>query len=96
MAEDIKQKQARAKEKIINILTNSGYRVFLLKNNVFDLQAIREKEIRMIKVVCDKITDNNEKLIKEFKSPEICTKEMWYSRKKTLFDRRPFKIKIID
>jgi len=39
---------------------------------------VRKREIRMVKVVVGDITEEELKIVREFESPMICTKEIWY------------------
>jgi hypothetical protein len=77
--EGIKQRLNRAIKSAIRCLDNpkGSYQIILLNNGPFHIEAIREKEIRKIRVVLDKIGTADEKIIQEFKLPLICTKEIW-------------------
>lgn len=78
MAEEaIKQKLYRAKKRISDILERSGYTVMVLDNHIFHLEAIREKEIRKIRVAIDEIRKEDEDLVRNCELPIICTKEIW-------------------
>ena len=75
----IKQRLNRAIKSAIKLLDQppGSYEIILLNNHVFHIEAIRKKEIRKIRVVLDKITEEDIKKVKRFSLPEICTKEIW-------------------
>lgn len=76
--ENVKKRLNRAIRAAIKILESVDYKIMVLgKANVFNIEVIREKEIKKIRIVVDKITDKDKKLVKDFKLPEICTKESW-------------------
>ena len=75
--ETIKRRMRRAKERASEILENTGYKIIPSDNSVFCILGVRQKEIRMIRVVVDKITDQDIKEISAFCPPGICTKEIW-------------------
>lgn len=80
MSEDkFKLRQKRAVKAAIKSLNrpSSSCKVIILDGNVFHLEAIRAKEIRKIRIVLDEITDKDIKIVKEFRLPEVCTKEIW-------------------
>ncbi len=80
MAEEaIKQRLNRAIKAAARCLDQptGSYQVILLNNGPFHIEAIREKEIRKIRVVLEKISSTDEKIIREVKLPGICTKEIW-------------------
>ena len=75
----IKQRLNRAIKSAIKLLDQppGSYEIILLNNHVFHIEAIRKKEIRKIRIVLDEITEEDEKMVREFSLPEICTKEIW-------------------
>ena len=75
--ETVKRRIRRAKERASGVLIKTGYKIVPSDNSEFCILAIRKKEIRMIRVVIDKITDHDINLIKTFEPPGICTKEIW-------------------
>ena len=89
----IKQRLNRAIKSAIKLLDQppGSYEIILLNNHVFHIEAIRKKEIRKIRVVLDKITEEDEKMVREFSLPEICTKEIWAKKERG----REFEIKEI-
>ena len=81
MAEKTEKKRlTRALRRAAEVLISSNYRVTLLQGEVFNLEAIREREIRKILVVIDSIAKDDEKKVRAFKLPAICTKEIWCKR----------------
>ena len=90
----IKQRLNRAIKSAIKLLDQppGSYEIILLNNHVFHIEAIRKKEIRKIRVVLDEITEEDEKMVREFSLPEICTKEIWVKRE----GGRDFMIKVIN
>ena len=81
MAEKTEKKRlSRAVRRAAEILVNSNYRVTLLQGEVFNLEALREREIRKIRVVIDSIKQDDEKKARALRLPGICTKEIWCKR----------------
>ncbi len=74
----IKKRLTRAKEKAKIDLAKNGYKIILSDNKIFCFLAVRKKEIRMVKVVVDDISEEEIRIIREFESPVNCTKEIWY------------------
>ena len=70
----------RAVKRAADVLVNSNYRVTLLQGEVFNLEALREREIRRIRVVLDAINQDDEQRLRAFRLPGICTKEIWCKR----------------
>jgi hypothetical protein len=81
MAEKTEKKRlTRAVKRAADVLVNSNYRVTLLQGEVFNLEALREREIRRIRVVLDAINQDDEQRLRAFRLPGICTKEIWRKR----------------
>ena len=76
-----KKRLARAKKRAITILERAGYSVIPSDNGKFCLIGIRGREARLIKVVIDRILENDIKIIKEFPASDIYTKEIWLKKK---------------
>lgn len=91
MAETIKDKQRLryAKKKAINILKEADYNAFSINDDVFTIQAEREKEIRKIRIVLNKIDDEDKNLVKNFNSSQLFIKEIWVV-KKNIFGKLRF------
>jgi len=89
--QDIKQKFYRAKKRVIRILEQSGYKVMRLDNYIFHLEAIRDKEIRKIRIVFDEIKEKDIEEIRSYDLPQICTKEIWLKKS----DEKKFIVKTI-
>ena len=73
----IKQRFYRAKRRIAGILEQSGYTVMFLENRIFHVEAIRDKEVRKIRVVLDKIREKDIEEVRDYELPLIYTKEIW-------------------
>ena len=73
----VKRRLARAVKRAADVLVNSNYRVTLLQGEVFNLEAMREREIRKIRVVIDAINQDDEQRVRALRLPGICTKEIW-------------------
>jgi hypothetical protein len=81
MAEKTEKKRlTRAVKRAADVLVNSNYRVTLLQGEVFNLEALREREIRKIRVVLDAIKHDDEQKVRALRLPGICTKEIWCKR----------------
>lgn len=70
----------RAKIAAIRVLKSADFKIIPSDNSNFCILGIRKKEIRMIRVVVDEITENDIKIVKDFDPPGVCTKEIWCRR----------------
>ena len=85
-----KQKLYRTKRRISHKFESVGYRVEKT-GGVFHLQALRDLEIRKIKVAIDKISDKDREQVRGFKvNGTIVKKEIW-----CLLPSGEFKIELI-
>jgi hypothetical protein len=75
--ERIKQRLNRAKKKAIENLEKTGYKIVPSDNSTFCILGVRKLEIRMIRVVIDEITKQDESLVNEFSPPGTCSREIW-------------------
>ena len=75
-----KKRLSRAVRRAANVLVNSNYRVTFLQGEVFNLEALREREIRKIRVVVDAINQEDERKVRALRMPGVCTKEIWCKR----------------
>jgi len=73
----LKHRFYRARKNIKNILVQSHYKVNYLDDPVFHIEAIREKEIRKIRIVFDEIKEDDIERMRSYDLPSICTKELW-------------------
>ena len=79
----IKQRLYRAINSAINILDRpeGTYRIIRLDGNPFHIEALREKEVRKIRIVLDEIvSDDMNKVMNYDKIPDIITREIWCKR----------------
>ncbi|MEN6560881.1 MAG: hypothetical protein ABFD52_08920 [Acidobacteriota bacterium] len=76
----LKRRLARAVKRAADVLINSNYRITLLQGEVFNLEALREREIRKIRVVIDAVKPEDEQKVRVCRLPGICTKEIWCKR----------------
>ena len=77
--ESVKKRFRRAvisAEKLLS-LPSGNSRVIRFGNGPFDLESIRKKEIRTIRIVLGEIKESDRGLLRDFEMPEICTKEIW-------------------
>jgi len=72
-----KQRFYRARKSARNILVRSQYKVNYLDDPVFHVEAIREKEMRKIRIVFDEIKEEDIEEVRNYELPPICTKEIW-------------------
>jgi len=75
--ETVKRRLLRAKRRATDKLIKVGYKIIQSDNNFFCIIATREREIRMIRVVIDKITEQDIEIIKDWQHPGTCSKEIW-------------------
>lgn len=76
---EIKQRHKRAVNRAISILEKppTSYQIIPLNHHTFHIEAVREREIRSIRIVLDQILPEDEKLVRGFKFPPVVTKEIW-------------------
>ena len=86
--ERIKRRLNRAIKRAADILKHSNYTVIFLNDDVFNIEAFREREIRKIRVVIDEISEEDRKKVRSYKFPEFCSKEIWCKK----FNKTEFKI----
>ncbi len=67
----------RAKSAAISVLEDAKYKIIPSDNSEFCIIGIRKREIRLIRVVIDKITADDIKIIEDINPPGNCTKEIW-------------------
>jgi hypothetical protein len=80
MAEEaIKKRTRRAIRAAMECLDNppGSWDLTILDNHVFHLEAARQREIRKIRIVLDRISARDVELVSRRELPEICTKEIW-------------------
>ena len=78
--EAVKRRLIRAKKMAENILRKSGYEIIPSTNKNFCLVGTRRAEVRMIRIVIDKISDEDKKVVSLFSLPGSCTREIWCKR----------------
>lgn len=87
-----KKRLTRAIRRAAEVLVYSNYRVTFLQGEIFNLEALREREIRKIRVVIGSISSDDVQKVKALSVPQICTKEIWCKQLNNAF----FRIKEID
>lgn len=81
MADDTEKRRLnRALRRAADVLANSNYSVTFIQGEVFNLEAMREREIRKIRVVIDIIDQDDERKVRAQDLPTICAKEIWCKR----------------
>lgn len=80
--EAIKKRQARAKQAVIDLLQKTGWDIIQSNNSKVCVIATRRTEIRMIRVVVDAISDDDQRAVRSFSLPGIpqCIREIWCQR----------------
>lgn len=94
MAEDaLTKRHKRAVERVKSLMGNppASYDVFLLKDPVFDMIAIKESEILVLKIVLDGISSDDVRLVRERQLSSNVIKKILNKE----FKRRGFEEKII-
>jgi len=89
--ETIKRRLFRAKRRAEKVLKDAQYNIIPSDNSTFCILAVREREVRMIRVVIDEVTDHDMKIIEGWKHPRACSKEIWCKQ----HGQRDFEIKEI-
>lgn len=94
MAEDaLTKRHKRAVERVRSLMGSppASYDVFLLNDPLFDMMAIKESEILVLKIVLDGISSDDIRLVRERQLSSNVTKKIL----KKEFKRRGFEEKII-
>ncbi len=94
MAEDaLTKRHKRAVERARSLMENppASYDVFLLTDPLFDMMAIKESEILVLKIVLDGISSDDVRLVRERRLSSNVTKKIL----KKEFKSRGFEEKII-
>ena len=77
----VTRRLARAKTRAADMLRGMGYGVVHSDNSTFCVLGVRNREIRMVRVVIDKITEEDKTRVAEFpQKPPNCTREIWCKR----------------
>jgi hypothetical protein len=76
----VKDRLARAVEQASRSLS-PRYEISILRNHVFHVEAIRTKEVIRIRVVLDKMTEQDEKMVRAARLPDIFTREVWVKKR---------------
>ena len=74
---DVKRRIRRATKTVSGILEAADYKVRILDGKPFHIEAIRNREIRNIRITIDEILAEEERLVSEFDLPDNCSKEIW-------------------
>lgn len=74
---DIKTRMYKTKTRARKSLVRVGYRVTFLSDGVFDIEAVRESEMRKIKICLDAITPADRHIVSLARFPAFCRKEIW-------------------
>jgi len=83
--EAIKQRLYRAINSATSILDRpqGSYKIIKLDGRPFHIEALREKEIRKIRIVLDTISDLDMNLVRDYdRIPSIITREIWCKKSK--------------
>lgn len=80
----VKQRFSRAVRSAMRCVDQpkGSYALVLLNNGPFHFEAVREREIRKIRIVLDKITAQDERAVRDIRLPGICTKEIWCKKQR--------------
>jgi len=80
--EAIKQRLNRAIKAAIRCLDQpkGSYEIVLQGSGPFHIEAIREKEIRKIRIALDQISSGDEMIVKKTNLPAVFTKEIWVKK----------------
>jgi len=77
----------KARRRAMKILSLSGYHVTSLSEGAFDIEAVREIEMRKIKICIDTVSKADDKKVRKIIMPAFCRKEIWCKKKdKTNFE----------
>jgi len=83
--ESFKQRHKRAVNRAIFLLKRppADYQIIPLNHPIFHIEAVREKEIRKIRIVLDQVLPEDVSMVREFRFPDVVTKEIWCKRFKS-------------
>ncbi len=73
----IKRRTRKAKDRAIEILEDADYDIIVSDNRKVCLTAVRDAEVRFIRVVVDRVTPQDLRLMEDLQSPRVCKKEIW-------------------
>ncbi len=76
----LNRRLARAIKRAADVLVGSNYSVSYIQGEIFNLEAVREREIRKIRVVIDVIDQDDVRKVRSQDLPMICAKEIWCKR----------------
>lgn len=76
--EPLKRRHAGAVKRAKNLLENppASYKVFLIRDSIFDMIAIKPNEILALKIVLDEISSDDVQLVRKQRLPEGVTKKI--------------------
>lgn len=75
--ESVKRRMRRAKGQAVKRLVGMGYDVVPSDNSRVCVVAFRQSEIRMVRIVLDRMTPQDQKILASVKGPANCTREIW-------------------
>lgn len=79
--EAIKKRLGRAKKAAIELLGHAGYCIVPSDNKAICIVATRSRELRMIRICIDRISSEDEKLVRAINAPiGSCSKEIWFRK----------------
>ena len=70
----------KARRRAREILMACGYRVSFLSDGPFDLEAVRQYELRKIKICLDAATKADREAVGQIELPASCRKEIWIKK----------------
>ena len=88
------RRHSKAVKRAKTLLENppASYDVFLVKDPIFDMIALKENEVLILKVVLDEISSEDAKLVRDKKLPAGVTKKILKKEfKKGSFEERVLK-----
>lgn len=72
----IKTRIRRSKKSAAEHFVKAGYMIIETAGEPFTFIAVREKELRFIRVVLDRIQDSDIQALRPFRLPDCCTREV--------------------
>ena len=77
----IVQRAARAKQAVEYELQKQGFEVIRSDNRRICLVALKQNEMRVIKICLDKLTPTDTSILGSIPAPVNCSRELWVRKK---------------
>ena len=73
----IKKRLRAAAERAVQILDGQGFQAFTIPGNPFHVVAVKGRKVRFIRIILDRITGNDRRLVGRFAPDSKVSREFW-------------------